>query len=304
MDNGEFKAAPKEFDTPPKEYKIPPEFYEYTESGGESRAKKKKKKSSFLSLIRTNAIMPVAAAIASVSVIASALGSNLFGAIGISGSGSGSSPAASPVDSYILVEYELPSAEGYFDGTNIVTTLLYAEDGVTVTDGLGNTVPVGKVDGATYDKSTNTLHLNDVFCDYILLSGLGNVTVSVSGTSGNIGRIEAKGGGYECGIALVPESASESPVLTLSPRSPGFPCITIYASGSDSRLFFGRGLSVFLYSDTAVAVYGSGVSDAVKFESELLLSLGKISKKSDSGLYDVTLECTGGKYDPVSVESK
>ena len=41
MDNGEFKNPPKEFDTPPKEYRIPPEFYEYTERGGESKAKKK-----------------------------------------------------------------------------------------------------------------------------------------------------------------------------------------------------------------------------------------------------------------------
>ena len=305
MDNGEFRTPPEEFDKPPLEYRTAPEFYETYGSGEGKKKKKKKKRSTFLNIIRTNAILPVAAAIASVSVLASSLGSSLLGVMGISGSPSGSAaPPSGPVDSYVLIEYELPSEAGYFDGTNVVSALLYAEDGVTVTDGNGDPVSFGAVEGASFDEYTKTLYVHDLFCDYILFSGIGNVTVSVSGTASNVGRIESKGGGNECGITLVPETPSEDPVLTFSPRTEGYPCIAIHADGSGSALTFGSGLTVFMYSGTAVAIYGTTAPSGIVTESGLIMSLGRITVKSGSGGADVSLECTGGEYDPVSVEVK
>ena len=303
MNSDEIKTPPEEFKVPPKEYRNPPEFYEYAGGDG-GKGRKKKKTSSFFSLIRTQAIMPIAAAIASVSVIAASFGTNIFAALGISDTDSSSSShTVTPVDSYILAEYELPSEKGYYDGTNVVKTLLYAADGVEVKDANGDTLTTGKLEGASYDESTNTLRLNDVLCDYILLSGMGSMTVSVGGTYSNIGRIEAKGGGSECSIRIVPESGG-TPSLDLSPRTPGFPAIALYADGSASTLTFGNGLSVFIYAENAAAVYGTTAPEGIVLEGELKLELGKLSKKKYTDLCDFILEGTGDDSNPVAIESK
>ncbi len=299
-DNGEFRLPPDETSSPPAEYNVPPEYYEPA-PGQKDEKKKKKKKSSFFNMLRTQAIMPVAAAIASVSVISSALGANFFTAIGIDIS---RSRTVEKADSYIMAEYQMPSSSGYYDGTNVVSVLVYAEDGIEVTNSRGETVGKGSVDGVTFDESTNTLTLDDAFCELISISGMGNITVSVKGQSTNVGTIEAKGGGEECGITFVPCNPAENPAITLSARDHGDPCVFVDAGGSASRVVFGDGLSVFLYAKNAVVVEGTTVSDAVVTEKSLSVKNAKLKKSPDSGLYDIVLELTAGEDDPVIIETK
>ncbi len=290
--DNEFRFDPTLEDgvTPPEDTLSAPEF------GGASGGRAREGASRHERLKRLF-LVPVASAIAAVSIIFASLGSDPLGNDFLNKPSSSVVTPTTPVtptptppkpstdteppetektpdeydDSFPAIVNADPDFAGDFawagmgseeylivDGNFLHAGTYYSTSGVDI---------VGAIPGASYDKETNTLTLTDYHGSFIDANLMGNgFKIELVGDN-SLDYVQAWGAMYGGSVTFTGEGS-----ITLNENKTAVSGINLNCEGSPSRLMIDRGVTLDVYGSPALSINDSTVDDTVVYLKPIVMS--------------------------------